>query len=350
MKKLDRREYLKRMGIAAMGTVGAGQLDRLTTALSSQRNILSGTRASLSGGRGLSYVAPPAVEKWPTFTRKPPQDINPGVRLIFMGMTVFTYKEVNKRTEGRVAFHRGSQHRFGIALVKNCQLVQWWDGDTQDIKKIELQAENKKSDIRFFQLDDFDRKDDNKSHPKDFSWLLDLESSSLGNTSSGRTDKLFKTKLRVSVPDTTFYTYQHTESRFYIGDPSNKVGHVAMVMAADVPFDTIDCVSFQVNNDTKKTLCRQDGLYEIYFLNLCRSDQACSGGDFGMVFDAFDSPKRFELTLDGQKGNTKWPDNLCLLEPPKDWSGNRISDIVKAYLNDDAPCMGGGLGSGGGFP
>jgi len=271
-----------------------------------------------------------------------------------MGMAVFTYKKTNGAFEGRVAFHRGPEHDFGIFLFKNCTTLidSWPKAGQPDILDIQLKAENALTDVRFFQLDSFDRNDDSKSHPKDFGWLLDLESPSLGSTTSGRTDKVFKTKLKVIAPDTTFYTYQHTQSRFYTGSPSaeTKLGHVAMVMAADIPFNTIDCLSLQVGNDQRR-LCSQDGLYEIYFLNLCNLNKGCPpSGDFDMAFEAFKNPRRFNLTLDGEGHKTKWPEGLCLLEPPKDWSGKHISDIVHANLNDDAPCMGGGLGAGGGFP
>jgi hypothetical protein len=74
------------------------------------------------------------------------------------------------------------------------------------------------------------------------------------------------------------------------------------------------------------------------------------GGDFNMAFDVLTNPPPFNLTLDGKAGSTDWPGGLCLKPSSTDRTGRHISDIIKIFITDEAPCMGGGLGSGGGFP
>ena len=57
-----------------------------------------------------------------------------------------------------------------------------------------------------------------------------------------------------------------------------------------------------------------------------------------MVFDAFENPVPFDLKLDHDHDNGP-TDDLCMILP-----------TPHERLNDEAPCMGGGFGGGGGFP
>jgi len=58
-----------------------------------------------------------------------------------------------------------------------------------------------------------------------------------------------------------------------------------------------------------------------------------------MVFDAIENPQPFDLVHDQDHDNGPTND-LCMIVPT----------THKARLTDEAPCMGGGFGGGGGFP
>jgi hypothetical protein len=359
MKELNRRDYLKHMGIAAAGTIAG--LEGLTPTLQGSNRDVQIDSAILPAQTLPCNPNPqPAAVHWPWTSDEPRKD-NLGVRLIFMGMMVFTYKD----REGRVVFHRGDAHNLRIVVLENvggiCTEIFSIGGGIKplDIKEMEIRTKGKSSDIAYFQhTDPFDRAND-KGHKKDFRWLLDLEAPPFnpGKVTRKKEAKKFFTKL--NVMNGTFYTYQITNSRFKtdVGPCKElKLGHVAMVMAADIPLSGNQCVSFVIDGrEALEPLCRSDALYEVYFLNGCRKGQCPDHGDFDMAFDAVDNPSnRFKLTLDGAPGKTVYPSGLCTGSPdppsPEKILKPSLSNFVEIFLNDEAPCMGPGLGQGGGFP
>jgi hypothetical protein len=152
---------------------------------------------------------------WPTLTQ-PPNPTNPGVRLIFHGLMIFTH---NKNKECEVAFYRNdASHHLDIRIFRTSgtsgkceQIFQTTDEvDPVTIKKMSLAIDGQegKRNAQFFHRDDFNRAT-GAGDPKDFLWLLDLESY---YGAIKKKKSFFKTKLRVSHG--VFYTFQRTNSKF----------------------------------------------------------------------------------------------------------------------------------------
>jgi hypothetical protein len=364
MKKINRRDYLKYMGIAAAGTVGAAELNLLrpgSRALASNRDNRMETIETLRVPE--IATAPQATPPhWP-WTNIKPGDANPGIRLIFMGMAIFTYK----RDEGRVVFHRGADHNLRIVVLESCNEIFSLGGGVKPvtIDEMEISVDGKSSDVSFFKNGAFVRERD-VGDSKDFRWILDLESPPFHNGKLPRIEEAGKFSTKLKVGNGTFYTYQHTNSRFKCkGGASNgmKVGHVAKVMAADIPLMPNECASFTINKQALlPPLCRTGDIkYEIYFLNGC---QHCTVSDFDMVFDAVETGTipPFGLELDGPKGRNDFPQGLCITplkvakrpsskgHEPNNMKPRSITVQEHIFLNDDAPCMGSGFGAGGGWP
>ncbi len=281
--------------------------------------------------------------QWPP-TQQRPHDANPGIRLIFTGMVIFTYKRAGSGNEGRVVFHRATaNHNLRIQVFEDCRLIYALGGGTNPvrIREMEFGILGRESDAAFYQSGAFNR-ELRQGDDKDFRWLLDLEGPDFHNGKFTRTEDKFSTKLKVKHG--TFYTYKHTGHYFKCdrGDYQNKkVGYVPKVMAVDIALQHDDCASLFVDGNDVLTnpLCNNGRRYEIYFSNECEHD--CSlYGDFEMTFDAvnINSSEKFNLTPIGGQDNGQA--GLCLAVPFEE--GKKFTD--------EAPCMGAGFGGGGGFP
>lgn len=358
MKNINRREYLSRMGMAAVGTLAVAELKPQTPRpeqFTRKRLNLNETESSIET-KAIAPAQAGAVH-WPTTQRKP-GNTNPGIRLIFVGMSAYTYKGA----EGRVVFHRGAEHNLQIVVLESCREIFSIGGGVKPIQinEMEIAVQNKPNDVAYFYGTDFDRAQ-NIGDDKDFRWLLDLESYPFHAGKLNRTDDKFSTKLKVGHG--TFYTYQHTNSTFKVRGGDNNgtpLGHVAKIMAADIPVAANECAWFTINKQNLLPPFCYGQAYEIYFLNYC---EACAVSDFEMVFDAIDddSIRPFGLEL-VDKGKNECPTGLCLTQEcrsehkpsptrgPHTEASRVITSLEHIFLNDEAPCMGGGLGGGHGFP
>jgi hypothetical protein len=362
MKKISRRDYLKYMGIAAVGTAGAAEFNPFgagSLALASNHvNWIEKKEPVRVPEIATAPQGSPSDWNWTSVT---PGNANPGIRLIFMGMAGFTYKG----TEGRVVFHRGAGHNLRIVVLESCKEIFSIGGGVKPVQidEMEVVVNDKDSDASFFKGGAFVREHD-VGDAKDFRWLLDLENPPFHNGKLPRKEVKDKFSTKLKVGNGTFYTYQHTNSRFKCSGGANngmQVGHVAKVMAADIPVMPNECASFTINKQELLPMLCGSEKYEIYFINVC---EHCTKSDFDMVFDAFEpgSIQPFKLELDGPKGTNDFPQDLCITPPkaskrPASKGGKTSSQKTPIFtvqehifLNDDAPCMGGGFGGGGGFP
>jgi hypothetical protein len=279
---------------------------------------------------------------WPP-TDERPGDANPGLRLIFTGMMLFTYKDTADGPEARVVFHRGSaNHHLRILVLEDCRPIYAIGGRIRpiQIREMDLRINNADSRAVFFQGPDFNRKL-RQGDDKDFRWLLDLEGPDFHNGKFQRREDKFSTKLKVRQG--TFYTYKHTGHYFKCQGgthPNQEVGYVPKVMAADITLHEGDCVSLLIDGREvlQYPLC-QGADYEVYFFNECESN-CDNNGDFPMTFDAvnIDPGEKFNLTSIGGADNGQ-AEGICIPVP-----------LEASKLTDEAPCMGGGFGGGGGFP
>jgi len=340
MKKINRREYLRRMAAGTAGVVAARSGSLHSRAIESDRR---GSAAESNLTVNDSAAAKP---DW-NWTQALPSD-NPGIRLIFVGMMVFTYKG----KDAEVVFHRGDpNHNLrieGYEVGKTCtQIFKFGGSGTPvDIEEMDLRIKGATSNASFFRANasDIDRK---YGHPRDFRWLLDLESDRIYKHKLHRDDTIYRTKLRVR--NGTFFTYQTTNSQFKLegGPQPGSVYHVAKVMAADIRLDESDRAVFKIDGTEIPHQLVGTSKYEVYFFNdcACRSSDcaSCQTSDFPMVFDAValtaaEPQFRLVLEMPGKEAQTT---GLCLTIP---------EHIISIHNTDEAPCMGSGFGSGGGFP
>jgi len=314
--KIGRREHLRQLGFGAAGLLGTGLFE----------NDLS--RISKANPRVLPRIK---ARAWPWTSSAPTPD-NPGIRMLFAGMMVFTYKG----RQGRVVFHTGTPHH-------NLEIVAYEKG-TPCVQKLRKEGANipprvdlispGADDVQYFQSGDPDNFDRKIWDNKDFRWLLDLEGpETYGNRDFDRTeDKGFNKKLHVKTG--TFYTYQRTNSTFKtdVGSLMCSEFSVARIMACDIRIPAGQTFVFKVGGDEVRM--QNPSKYEIHFLNTCRT---CTTSDFDMVFDAIRNGEdyKFGLTLATQRGGSPL---------------NDICDPVIAKGNDEAPCMGAAFGGGLGFP
>lgn len=326
--KISRREHLKKLGLGAAGTLGAG--------LFANDHI-----ATLAAMRGL-----PARD-WPWTSAKPSVD-NPGIRMIFAGLMLFTYKRTGNDREGRVIFHRGSEHKLQIIVDRGSpgSCTKLTTIDVSDDKRIEFVIPQRNyHHVTYFQTGDQDDFDRTTWHDKDFRWLLDVEGpETFNNKDFNRTDNHgFDTRLHVQAG--RFYTYQRTNSTFKadVGTLKGQVFKIAKVMACDLRLEDGEKALLKIDHKPIEVGGRplemeNPAKYEIYFLNVPSCDP-CVTSEFPMVFHAIEDGEdfKFDLTLVDKGKNDEAP-NLC----EKVGGTDRFSD--------EAPCSGAGFGGGRGFP
>lgn len=304
-------------------------------------------RQTRSEATKLTLIAPP---KWPV-SSTPPADTNPGVRLIFQGLTSFCHKG----KECEITFFRDdSHHQLDVKVVEitdKCrQIFATTDGNNPIfIKKMSVEVDGKDSNVSFFHVGapgDFDRV---TGHRKDFWWLLDFDGI------YGKKHDKEKTKSKLTVKNGQFYTYQRTNSKFkgYNGPfPAlgKDLGYIAKVMAVDIPLNLGQSVLLKINGsgDVVRPLKLNSGTrYEVYFSNECwKADGTkCSDSDFDLNFKITKllPEEKFRLTM-WDEGDDDAPLGLCITPEYIEQRRRR-----KKKGTDRAPCMGVGFGEGGGF-
>jgi hypothetical protein len=288
-------------------------------------------------------MADAVTSDWP-WTDQRPQEENPGVRLIFTGLVIFTYKTANDgESEARAVFHRATtKHHLRILVLEDCRPVFAIGGRMEpiQIRRMELGIVGKDESAAFFKGDHF-RREDLEGDIKDFRWLLDLEGPDFHNAKFQRTEHKFSTKLEVKQG--TFYTYKLTGHYFKcVGGKydGKEVGYVPKVIAADISLGEADRVFFRIDGrDVLPYPLSNRADYQIYFFNEC--EIGCEPhSDFDRTFDAVNTTPNERFTLTPIGGEDNGPaQGLCIRVP-----------LEASELTDEAPCMGGGFGGGGGFP
>jgi len=285
---------------------------------------------------------------WPQSTQTPTVT-NPGVRLVFRGLMMFTH---NAKKECEVAFYRSDpSHHLDIRIFRTsgagkCQQIFQTTDEVNPVTmktiSVAIDGQETNANAQFFHGIGFNR-ESGAGDAKDFRWLLDLESY------YGALEKntpFFRTKAQVSHG--VFYTYQRTNSKFNgKGGPFSSAGdpltYIAKIMAADIPLTFGQSVSLMINNHPVfHPLVLKDGYkYEIHFNNDCLTAEGkpCPDSDFHLAFGAtkIAAGDRFQLEPIMEKPDTA-PQGIC------------NSQDYQKEGTDRAPCVGGGFGQGGGFP
>ena len=339
MTGMNRRDYLKRMGLATAGAMGSNHLASLRTIADTRSGDHVNKTVTNPDSLNESY-APQAISgRWPVGSKPDPAVF--GVKLIFAGMCIFGYKG----KEARVVFHRGhtDTHKMKIVVAEKgsvCSDIYTIGDGSQParINTLEVGIEDKSPNVNFFLGADFNRAED-KGDELDFRWLIDLEGPDGYDRKLDKTEEKFSAKMKVKHG--TFYTYQRTNSTFDAeGGPFDKrpFGHIAKVMAANIGrLNNDESVYLRINgNDVLPYPLTNRAQYEIYFFN---EPVTTTTNDFDMVFDAF-------------KINDRDKFKLHRLTPGRDDSTSDLCHNLPITKKgtDEAPCMGIGFSSGLGFP
>jgi|SRR6185369_12249526 len=319
---MNRRDYLKRMGVATAVTLGSKHV--------------AGLRA-FAGTSNEDAATPLAnTGEWPTGGKPDPAIFH--VKLIFAGMCIFGFD----RTEAHVAFHRGDPRTHKMQIIVSRKGPRCTDiysiGDDRPVRipRLAVGINGKPSDVKFFLGDDFDRRH-NTGDELDFRWLPDLEGPEFYNKELRPKNKTkFSTKLKVKHG--TFYTYQRTNTTFKaVGGPSpGYLGHIAKVMAANIRLNDGESVYLRIGRrDVLPYPLTNQAQHEMYFLNESVTGPA---NDFEMSFDELDASTSLKFSLASvTTGEDMSTTDLC----------HNLPKVKR--LTDEAPCMGAGFSSGKGL-
>lgn len=346
MKKIDRRDYLIRMGAGALGIVGAASPDIL-----GQKKSRPPKRRVRDKRTGIPPTTN-SILRWPIMYTPP--NLNSPVTAIFWGLIGFCYKTPSASAPVcEVGFHPGGgHHKLDIKAYKKVDGSPICDpvplAVPPKITTMNLKIVGFGTAPEFFQKDDlvFDRYRVGGDYEYDFRWLPDLDGADFYPEPYGK-NKYFGPRLYVS--NGTFYTRLRTGSTFKLVDARTnqdirRFGHVARYMATALSPTGSDLVRFEVNGRSVKDFSRQDGVsYQIVFKNECDD---CSLPDPN---DPHDETRRNDFHFNRKV--VKVPSNRTQYGLTIETSGTSSPNFCPGdRLNDEAPCMGSGYGQTNGFP
>ena len=354
MKKINRRDYLLRMGVGVAGVIGAARLPLVGQTKNKKK---SQTKKKALSARNLAAFAGAGL-RWP-ITDVPPPD-NPFVTVIYYGLIDFAYSDGFVD----VLIHPGmDHHKFEIQLYKNPPNPPVNCGDPYKIIE-----PNRRDDTFFLKVpgqttppDVFqmpgalERVRTGGNSDKDFRWLPDLHS--LDFYPEGYGLKAVPNSFRLEVYNGTFYTRLLTASTFDIVDKDAEKAHCAegryfgpIPLAMATAIDAKSNVELTWGREKETFLFTANDKYQIVFKNDCETCSAeprnCDDerlrNDFHLNRKVLKVPQgriNYSLMLkDGCADKTTCGDpNFCI-------------KFHTQRFNDEAPCMGSAFGKAPGFP
>lgn len=354
MPKINRRDYLIRMGAAA----GAMASLPAVSVLGQPEN--SAHVDAANSGPGPSPQA--NLLRWVP-TNEPPS-LDAFVTAIFWGLMGFCYKTPTPPATApppavEVGVHPGGNHHdFTIRIVKfvgSTPTVICTERPSR-ITTMRLKVISQAPSIppKVFQKEPFNRV--TGGDPLDFRWLPDLDGVDLYPEPY---EKNRHFGPRLFVENGVFYTRMPTNSRFKLVRaeddtiPLREFGNVARFMAAAIGVQNNDYVLFEINGVERCRFVKEDNVrYEITFKNEC-NHPSCPGP---LTINDPDETKRnhfhfmrkvLKLSGDRIKYSLKISPparpgaQLNFFDPDKD---------EKAFVTDEAPCAGAAFGQTNGFP
>ncbi len=355
MKKLNRRDYLKRMGLAAAGTLE----------LSSSRNIARGSTATRNRGEQTEAVraartnvanvregAGTIMPVWPPWTNAFPPDGTESIKFIFHGlMGLCCYKPENEPLVCHAGFHsKGDSHTHHLRVYVRRKL------DNRSIQppgeltlgrgsKIDLTVDQPSLDQVYFYYPP-------ATNDRDFRLVIDMESDQFYGVSLKKKSGVYKPIF--PVKNALFYTLKKTLATFRRqtgdGDPTKikDLGSVAEFTGANVYLNsggkavlTVDGHPFTVDKASGDTL-------EVYFLNYCEENgKPCHFYPLNVT----DKTKRNDFYLHYKAIDLQGKDEYQLVMTQGGMGGPPAGLCEKYFklLNDEAPCAATGYGGGGGL-
>ena len=360
--KINRRDYLKRMGAAGV-FAGAAGLDVFAHENADPQQPCPNESPCIDPGPAPTVWVPRWCEDFP------PNPRNEYVKLIFEGlMGIARYKDGDK-TRCDIGFHNKGDdpihHHLSIRAYNNavnddsCGTAVYRTPDGTKIKKLELKVPQPKvvDQAVFYQRGQACSRQQ-LTYYEDFRWIVDFESNYTYGKPLKKNKNIYRPTMR--VPCGIFYTLRKTASTFRAqttdGSHVCQLGNVADLLGANIYIESrsyveliVDGVSYQISAPG-----------EIYFTNHCRDDDQVNGdchfnpynlkekkkrSDFFLNYKAFerDGAYEYELFLAESHDQTKWPDVICEKRFYKPSPAKKF--------NDESPCSAAGYGKGeGGLP
>jgi hypothetical protein len=334
MKKINRREYLTRMGT---GLLAVGSIPSLLAVDSESQYAKSPitSKAKRATSRSGAPILVKPYELWPVKTTLLP---SPEIRVFFWGLMAFGYKGAGVAEIG--IYTESAAHRFEVRVFEDQDCKPTYETPTGGYPNgsvFELGIDGRPSDVRFYHATvDFDRKNNARAWRQDFRWLPDFESDEFYNGKLPIDETFYKKRL--VIKHGTFLTHLRTESRFDIlrGPKPKRDVYWARVIGLQLTLQRQEQLTLRL---PEKPLHFGAGkLVEIHFVNQCfDGPNPCEHSDHHLNFEPtrISGNDRFELKLKRRKVGL--PSGTC-------------SSLGPRFFNtDDAPCMGAGFGQGG-FP
>lgn len=362
MTKMNRRDYLRGMGLAAGAFASWPTLDVL-----GKREI---PEWSATADHKLGQAAPPTgLLRWIPTNDKPKPDAV--FTAIFWGLMGFCYKMSSGSPVFEVGFHPGgNHHELSVTVLEidpsgptvKCS----WHPKKKD--KMTLKVIGRGDPPKVFQKEPFDRINGDEY---DFRWLPDLDSRGFYPDPVPQREHF---GARLEVSNGVLYTRKHTESTFNLvkADDDTQIidpfGHVAMYMglAIGVTNDS-DSVRLEMPGEPPCSLEQKlNTRYQIVFKNECKHascpSQATSNSPneesrnhfhfMRKVLKLEDYRLKYSLKVDvparpGAQADFYDPDALKAKQEKAIGTKARQE---QAFVTDEAPCMGAGFGQTNGFP
>ncbi len=344
MTKINRRDYLKRMGAAGSAIAGA----KLSTlAQSSKRDKKTQPRREPIVRTSLKGIL-----NWP-ITNTPPSLTS--VTAIFSGLMGFSYDQASQ--ECKVGFHPGDGHHeldvkiYQYRKYPDCSQIFPPPPLPKRIKKITLKVLDQSGNPTGKPVDFFETKDEPfdrfSGNANDFRWLPDLDSADFYPEGYSKNSGHFSATLHVK--NGTFYTYLRSNSTFKLVDADDashelrRFGHLARYMAAAIDVKDNNYLSLQINDETPFKLEPAAGYYyQILFTNECwdngkKCDWLIWDDDETKRNDFHFTRKVLRLPNSRIKYALKIEDKLPRTDP-------EICGYAPDRNTDEAPCMGSGYG------
>lgn len=350
MAIMNRRDYLKGLGVTAGAIVGAGRLDVLA-----QHNMKSREQRGRESQNPTELAARPPLLRWPITRTLPPLDAF--VTVVFGGLMGFCYTTHDRIPACQIGFHRGGgRHKraFRIYQKQGGRCVPHPTmpvlPTTKDMTLKFRDETNRGPDFYQSRANFFDRID---GDPNDFRWLPDLHSGDFYPEAYALNDNHFQNSLYVH--DGTFYTRVITNSTFKLvdKDKDNRVirgfGHVAMYMAAGIAAQSGDVVLLSIEGGPTVPFQWESGInYQIVLTN------ECYDGTDHCHFQIDDPVEENRNDFHFNRKVLKVPGGRTKFALMIDESPGTIPPLDFCYevvhrLTDEAPCMGAGYGGGPGF-
>ena len=352
MRKINRRDYLLKMGVGAAALVAGSELP----VLGQRKGTPSNRRQNQTAG-ARSAIRTPFL-KWPV-TDDPPNR-KAFITVVYAGLSCFVYNDRDPDNKFvHVAFHHGNGgHKLQIQVYKDppdnvadCmdpEIIPSKNSDRLSFSGLTAGTAN------VFQADSkyFDRNTTDDKYKYDFRWMPDLHSPDFYPEAYGLRGV---TGARLAVPAGTFYTRVRTKSTFWLVDRRDcnveirDYGHIALYMATAI--ETANNVALVAQSGPPLYKFEHPHKYQLVFYNEC---ERCSPDPT----DCDDEEKRNDFHYNRDVVRVPALGRLKYSLKVKDrCAGDDCADpdfCIRFHgahrLNDEAPCSGTGYGKAPGYP